>query len=309
MRPPRDKDVIECIVSLKCSLKCSSCHQLIAFVDKKDDTRDMTPDNFRVAVRSLADWCALSRKDGRTRVFGVFGGEATLSKYFTDYCQILKDELPDKHSRGLLVNAFNGHGALIKETFGWFNFNAHGNKKIYDEMAAFGMPMIPESRENKSWHSPILVALKDKVPDRDERLAMIEQCDVNIRWSGAIRQAADGKLYVWFCEVASAMAEMYGENQGIPIEPGWWKWNMDRFEDQKERWCHSCGVPLNLKGHLDMQYIEDVSPTHLAKVKELAPKRKIQLHQIGTPLGPRTTEMTDYMRRRATVVDEEAVPA
>lgn len=309
MRPPRDKDVIEIISTVRCELACSSCHQLVGMLDNSNRPSDMTPENFRTAVRSLRDWCAISRIDGKTRVAGVFGGNATLHPQFPELCEIIAEELPDKSSRGLLVNSFNGYGDIIKETFGWLNLNAHGSKKWYDEMEASGLPMIKESRLNRSWHSPILVALKDKVTDREERLRLIEACDVNIRWSGAIRQARDGKLYVWFCEVASAMAEMYGENQGVPISDDWWKWNMDRFQHQVDRWCHSCGVPLRLRGHMDYENIEDVSPTHLAKVKELAPKRKIQLHQIGTPLGPRTTEMTDYMRRRATVVDEETVPA
>ena len=126
---------------------------------------------------------------------------------------------------------------------------------------------------------------------------MIEKCDVNLNWSGAITER-DGNLRVYFCEIASSFDHMYNEDNGLPCTPGWWKKPIGDYQDQINRWCPSCGIPLKMKGHEDLDFKDDVSKTHLEKVQlTMKGKRLFKLHDsIG---DGKTHEVTDYMHLRA----------
>jgi hypothetical protein len=282
LRPPRDKEVIEIIATTYCDLlKCSNCHQMVAH---QKERYHMTPENFRMAIRSLADWWG---------VIGMFGGNPCVHPQFDELCRIFREEIPDRRRRGILSNNINGHGKVIKETFGWFNLNPHADAEAAKEMMDAGLPVIKEAVTNKAWHSPVMVAIKDMIQDEGEMWRAIEKCDVNIRWSGAIRER-HGVIKAYFCEVAAAFEGVYDEDSGIPVTPGWWKLNMDVFEHQVRRWCPNCGVALRMKGHQDLDFVEDISHAHAKGVREMK-GRRVQLHQL---VGERTHEFTDYENRR-----------
>jgi hypothetical protein len=273
--------VIQVIVTNKCDLlRCSNCTQQLTH---QKEHFSMTVDNFRAAVKSLS---------GYPGVVGVFGGNPTMHPDFPALCQIMREEIPNKSQRGLWSNNLNNHGEASRETFGYFNLNVHTNAKHADEMKRD----VPNAKvwgvDRQSWHSPSLVAIKDVIKDEAEMWDKISKCDVNLKWSGAITQRY-GKLRGYFCEIAAAFDNMYDEDNGVPIEPGWWKSDISAFEHQVKRWCVNCGIPLKMKGHLDLEFTDDVSESHLVALNV---KRKTQLHVSMDQ--EQTGEATDYQRLR-----------
>lgn len=286
MIAPGQKAIIQVIVTNRCDIRdCSNCTQMLPH---QRERFDMTPENFRAAVRSLADWHG---------VVGVFGGNPCTHPQFPELCRIIAEEIPDKRRRGLWTNNLLGHGAIIRETFlpgGFFNLNVHDRSDAADEMRRElpGVSIFGENR--KSWHSPVMMSLRDFVPDEAERQKLIEQCDVNLKWSGAIAQV-NGELRAYFCEIAAAWDLVRGQDNGLPVEPGWWRWGMERFADQAKL-CHDCGVPLKLRGHLDTDFVYDTSATNRQYVR-VNVRRKAVVHDVLP--GDRVRETTDYMRLRS----------
>ncbi len=287
---PGTKQIIQIIVGTKCDLACSNCTQHIAH---QTNRWWMTPENFRAAVRSLADW---------NGVIGVFGGNPCLHPQFEELCRIFVEEIPDRNRRGLWSNNVNGHGAICEKTFGYFNLVVHGK----DDKAIEMEQEIPKEKvhgkgPDLAWHGAILTAVKDMVPDEAEQWKMIAKCDINLYWSGAVTQTLSGGIGAYFCEVAASFDNLYGEDHSIPCSPGWWRQGIEAFEGQVRRWCTSCGIPLKLKGHRDLEYIDDISATHAERISQTPSvargKRLVVLHDsvVGKE---RVRETTDYMRLR-----------
>lgn len=278
MVPPGQKQIIQIAVTNRCDLfHCSNCTQMIPH---QRDRYWMTPANFRLACESLADW---------TGIVGVFGGNPCVHQDFPELCAIMREVIPDIRRRGLWTNNLRGQGAVARETFGYFNLNVHDDEAAAAEMAA-ELPGVPiYGRGKQSWHAPVLLAVKDFVPDEQAMWSLIEQCDINLKWSGAITQHF-GELRAYFCEVAAAFDNVYGEDRGLFVTPGWWKLPMEAFLEQARRWCPSCGVPLKRRGHLDRAFVDDMSVLHAA----LPVKRERVVHETLPVDG--TDEVTDYLR-------------
>ena len=120
--------------------------------------------------------------------------------------------------------------------------------------------------------------------DRDERLRMIGNCDVNQNWSAMIG-VFRGQLRAWFCELAGAQSILHQNNPdypdtGLPVTPGWWNHPMAAYTEQVKKHCHECGIPLRGWGDLAVGgTTEQVSETH----KDIyQPKRKDRLVQLVT---------------------------
>ena len=106
MRSPRDMHIICVDVTNKCDLHCSNCTRLLK---NQTELWDMTPDNFRLALRSLK---------GFTGVIAMIGGNPCISKHFPDLCRIFAEEIPNKRQRGLWSNNVFEYQELIRDTFG-----------------------------------------------------------------------------------------------------------------------------------------------------------------------------------------------
>ena len=284
MKAPGEKQIIQIIVTSYCDLACSNCTQLIG----NQGTRyHMSPDNFRRAVVSLLDYPG---------IVGVFGGNPCLHPQFNQISAIMRELLP-KERRGLWTNWLAGQdGEMIRDTYGYLNLVVHGNTEAGQEMRAAGLSLV-HGEGKMAWHSPILIALLDIIPDRAERLKLIETCDINLRWSGAIDQGPlpgipGDNLRGWYCEVASSMARAYKLAGGIPLIPGWWAQDMRFWKSDVDFHCHRCGVPLKLKGQQDNNNTDDYSPTHGGLINL---RRKSKLHTVMSG-GEKVNEVTDYMR-------------
>lgn len=253
---------------------------------------------FQEAVRSVKEWPG---------VVAMFGGNPCVHPKFPELVKILCDEIPEQRRRGLWTNNLMKHGDLVRKSFypnGRFNLNAHCDSDAAKEFDKW-LPgkIIETSRRRMSWHSPILLAYNDMGLTYDKWVKYRENCDINRDWSSAIveRTTADGtkKPYVYFCEVAAALDGVRGVNHGIPAEPGWWKWKMDRFSSQVSNCCDvGCGVPLKRLGHKDREDTYDYSPTWARDVEEGA-KGRSKLKVVKHLTMPKGTELTtDYQAHR-----------
>jgi hypothetical protein len=260
MRSPYEMQIICIDITNKCDLACSNCTRLL---ENQDALWEMTPDNFRLAVRSL---------DGFPGVIAIIGGNPAMHRNFKELCDIFVKEVPNKNQRGLWTNNIFKHSDLAKTVFGVFNLNPHGSERGIKSLAAL------RSRgwyhQGHSSHSPLLTAGKDLF-EEEEMWDRISKCDINQNWSASIVQNK-GKLRAYFCEVAASFDLARGTDNGIEVVPGWWRRNVSEFEDQVALFCPGCGIPAKLTGHMDYEEIDTytVSNEDLA-LKSLKKKRKI----------------------------------
>jgi hypothetical protein len=285
-------DIVQIVVTRKCDLfNCSNCTQLLPF---RTDAIEMSPDCFREALRSMAGWPG---------IVAMFGGNPCTHSQFPLLCKIMAEEIPAQHRRGLWTNCLRGHGAIARDTFwphGRFNCNAHADEDAAAEIEQW-LPgkLIQKSRSSASWHSPVMIDRRDVGVGDAEWIAMRENCDINQKWSAAIRQGPDGRPVAYFCEVAAALDGVRGENHGIPAVPDWWKLGMDDFAHQVAGCCdRGCGVPLRLRGHLDRDDTYDVSPS-FAPLTVRGKSVRIVEHKAMP--AEHVQEMTDYQRLRTPV--------
>jgi hypothetical protein len=278
--------VIQVIVTNRCDLRCSNCTQHIAY---QPERFWMTPENFRTAVESLQDYPG---------IVGVFGGNPCLHPQFPELCRIIAEVLPDKRRRGLWSNNVNGHGEIIRDTFGYFNLNVHGAHTKATEIHATVPGVRVWGDDHQSVHAPVLTAVSDLVPDADQMWDMIGHCDINQRWSAAITEQ-HGQLRAYFCEVAASFAGMYDDDTtGEPVTAGWWRRLMDDWRGQVERWCPGCGVPARLAGRPDVDQIDDISERHRERVELTVRGSRTTVIHTSMTGEKRTHEVTDYQGLR-----------
>ena len=257
MVPPSQKrpqihrgGILQVHVTRACDLACASCSQGSNLGGKPVIMR---PDQFEQAILSLSQYWG---------VIGLFGGNPCVSPYFEDYCAILRKHVPFIQ-RGLWSNHPRGKGAACRITFNprFSNLNCHLNSEAYEEFARDW----PESRpflkgmDRDSVHSSPWVAIKDVIPDEEERWRLIGECDINKHWSAMIG-VFRGELRAWFCEIAGAQAMLHQDNPdwdgtgqpmpdtGLEVVPGWWKAPMVAYEQQVRTHCVNCGIPMRRAG-------------------------------------------------------------
>lgn len=235
MRPPNSMHIICIDVTNKCDLVCSNCTRLL---ENQDHFWDMTPENFRLALRSLKQYPG---------IIAMIGGNPCMHPKFEELCQIFVEEIPEQFRRGLWTNNFFKHKALAEKVFGVFNLNTHGDSRAITSM---------QSMKDRSWyheghseHSPLLTAIKD-LYDEQTVWQMIPECDINLNWSAAIVQNR-GELRYYFCEVAAAFDLARGEDHGLPLKDNWWLDGIKVYEDQIRHFCPGCGVAAKIQGPLD----------------------------------------------------------
>src|SRR5690349_11748848 len=117
MRGPSQMHIICIDITNKCDLACSNCTRLLS---NQDELWEMTPENFRAGVRSLAGF------DG---TIAVIGGNPCMHSKFEQICNIFREEVPLKRQRGLWTNNVFRHHEVAVETFGGFNLNPHGEER------------------------------------------------------------------------------------------------------------------------------------------------------------------------------------
>ncbi|MCJ2011122.1 glycosyltransferase [Methylobacterium sp. J-076] len=257
MRAPAQMKIICIDITNKCDLGCSNCTRLLVNQDKH---WDMSPDNFRLALRSLR---------GYPGTIAVIGGNPCMHPKFAELCEIFVEEVPDKGQRGLWTNNVFKHAELSMETFGVFNLNPHNSARGVESLKP--LKDLGWYHGGHSDHSSLLAAIQD-LYEPVEMWERIGRCDVNQNWSASIVQVRGG-LKAYFCEVAAAFDLARGGEHGMDVVPGWWERPLDDFHGQVDRFCPGCGVPAKVKGHLDHDEIDTYSHTN-ADLAERSAKKK-----------------------------------
>jgi len=287
MRSPSQMHIICVDVTNKCDLACSNCTRLL---ENQDAFWEMTPDNFRTALRSL---------HGYRGIVAMFGGNPCMHRNFEELCEIFRQEVPNKQQRGLWTNNYFKHRQVIEETFGTFNLNVHGETKAAEQLTDLATKMRQDPK-NIVWnyvdhadHAPLLTAVKDLYPEA-EMWERISKCDINQEWSASIVQNK-GELRYYFCEVAASFDLARNEDHGYPLEDGWWKKHIYQMRDQVARFCPGCGVPAKEKPCKDNEEVDVYTETNADLALKSVEKKKRKIIQIS-PFEKTATarRVTDY---------------
>ena len=262
MRSPREMHIICVDVTNKCDLQCSNCTRLLR---NQTEFWDMTPENFRHALRSLR---------GFEGVIAMIGGNPCMHKQFAELCRIFQEEVPVKRQRGLWSNNVFEYQELIAETFGFFNLNPHNDERGRKSLEKL-KKQIPQVNyfNGHSHHAPLLTAMRDLYPDEREMWDRISSCDINRSWSATLIQN-QGNLRAYFCEVAASFDLARREDHGYPVTEGWWNTSIKQYSDQVKHFCPGCGVPARLKGHLDIEQVDTYTKSNAAIAKQSLKKRR-----------------------------------
>lgn len=294
--------IMQIMVTRSCDLNCFSCTAGSNLISKP---ATMTPEQFERAVDSLA---------GYRGVYGVFGGNPCTSRYFSDYCRILREKVPFEQ-RGLWSNNLMGKGVEAKATFdpSVSNINVHMHADAYDEFERDWPEALSARRthttlgltEDARHGTPYVSMIDLGIPEAD-RWRAIGDCPINKHWS-AIIALVRSELRGFFCEIAGHMAALHADNPnwagtgapmpdvGTPIESGWWRRSMDAFESQVRTCCHHCAVPLNRPGQLAIGgEHEEFSLTHAHIARPRDRMRPVQIVEIG-PIERGTRPTTEYL--------------
>jgi hypothetical protein len=207
----------------------------------------MSVEQFKAAAEALKDFPSKSpaEAEGRTKVVGMIGGEPLVHPQFRELCDLLHAAIPARDQCGLWTGldvTKSVHYDAIRRTFGHANYNNHA--------------------KYPSLHQPVLVAIKDAIPDAEKMWELIGKCWVQEKWSATINPRG-----FYFCEVAAALANILGGPDGLPVEPGCWKRPLKDFRKQIEWACPRCGCALPLQRRADKDRLDDVSPSNMEALK------------------------------------------
>lgn len=250
MIPPRQHWAIQAETTNACPRSCSNCTRSLPHARKRFF---VSPDEFRTMLNAVRLFITDSdphpndptRNYGK-KLIGMMGGEPTIHPKFAELCEIMREVIPGRDHRGLWSGWRPGmekYADVIAETFGpASNYNFH---------------------EPPSQHQPILVAIRELIPDEATMWDYIDRCWLQVTWSSSVTPKG-----FFFCEVAAALDEIFDGPGGLPLEPNCWKYDLSAYRDQIERWCPLCGCAAPLPGRLDNQNVDDISPGNLAILKE-----------------------------------------
>jgi len=250
-------------VTNACMKKCSNCTRLLTHVEKPFY---MELDFFEQAVTALKDFPTDSPASpyvpAKYKVVGMIGGEPMMHPHFKKMCLIMEDIIPDRNHRGLWTGVkwqTTAYANLISRVFGYVNNNQHNTN---------------------CEHTPVLVSISDVVQDKDEQKRLINNCWLQRLWSATITP----KGY-FFCEVAGAMDMVFNGPGGLPVEPECWNRPLTDFQEQIDRCCYRCGIPLNLKGRKDYEDVDDISPSNLKDLQNSPSVKKgnYVLYDLSVP--------------------------
>jgi glycosyltransferase involved in cell wall biosynthesis len=264
MRCPSQMGIICIDITNKCDLGCSNCTRLLVNQDKY---WDMSPENFRLALRSLR---------GYPGTIAVIGGNPCMHPKFEELCRIFVEEVPNKAQRGLWTNNAFKHAELSKETFGVFNLNPHNSVRGIKSLEP--LKDLGWYHAGTSEHSSLLAAIKD-LYEPVEMWERIGRCDINQNWSASIVQVR-GELRAYFCEVAASFDLARRGEHGLDVTPGWWARPMSDFHCQVDRFCPGCGIPAKVKGHFDHEEIDTYSMTNADIAQKSAARKKRKIVEV-----------------------------
>jgi hypothetical protein len=70
---------------------------------------------------------------------------------------------------------------------------------------------------------------------------LIDRCWIQELWSPSINPKG-----AFFCEIAAVFDLLFDGPGGYPVEKDWWKKEVAGFQDQRDRYCGMCSMPVPL---------------------------------------------------------------
>jgi hypothetical protein len=249
MKPIRDNDTIQIEITNFCPNDCANCTRLCPHVPKPFF---MNFDYFKKAVDSL---------EGTHCMVGVMGGEPLYHPMFEEMSLYLKSRFPFKQC-GLWTCFPEGkerYAELIADTYGNIFLNDHTRPDIL--------------------HAPILVSVKEVIPDETEMWYVVDHCWMQRAWSASINPHG-----AFFCEIAASLSMLLGQpGDGWDVEKGWWTKSTIHYSGQQRNWCPKCGGAVPLKKRFSVDPVDDISPIMLERIKDISPKIKrggFEIHNL-----------------------------
>jgi len=236
--------IIEIDITNACLYNCTHCTRAVGHFNRPyfADLKFVEK-----ALKSLEGW------KGNV---GCIGGEPTLHPQFSEICELYRKYIPRKKC-GLFTCGgpkYEKYGDIIYKTFGIINYNEH---------------------KKPSFHQPMMVASQEVITDKELRDELIDNCWLQQTWSAAITIKG-----CFFCEVAATFDLLFDGPGGYPVEPGWWKRSVEQFNDQKERYCKLCSIPIPIQSLPDNADYELVSKENAEKLKNSPLNAAGKLHII-----------------------------
>jgi hypothetical protein len=234
MKAVRDKDTIQIEITNACVKNCANCTRLVGHQQKPYFMELRT---IELALDSLADF--------RNNI-GIMGGEPTTHPHFREICELVRKKVP--HERRFLFTTgykWDLYRSIIRSTFG-VNVLINDHKRPFQK------------------HHPMMIAVKDVVPDHQLAEQLIANCWVAKRWSASINPNG-----CFFCEIAAAQSILFGEPAGMPIQKGWWDKPLSFFSDQMKIACSRCGAPVPFSSVLVDEDKDYVSISNYNRLKAL----------------------------------------
>lgn len=278
MRALRDMETIQVEITNACINQCSNCTRLVGHHQKP---YFMGMDMFKKAVDSLVDY---------PKMVGIMGGEPLLHPQFEDMCHYL-------------------HERILPEQCGLWTCFPEGKERYRDVICeTFGNIFLNDHSRNDVLHGPILVPAKEVCAgDYDSMWYLIDHCWVQNGWSASINPMGG-----FFCEVAAALALLYGRDDlAWEVKEKWWeKTPAVDFKNQASQLCPMCGCAMPLKRRPSTDGVDDISASVLEDMKSISPKvkaGKYVVHDLKCAVDTRKTASYKDEKYRMKIADRYGI--
>ena len=246
MKPIYEMYICNIDITNYCDKACPYCIRYLRHL-RPDKQYFMSLDEFEKALDSMVGW------PGQ---IGICGGEPTLHPKFPQICEIINDyKAKNPGSRFQMFTAhtenFKRYHSLLQGTFCHVPLNEH-----------------TDYQKSVCLHQPSTVAIGEVIKNKKLMESLIDDCWVQRTWAPSINRRG-----AFFCEVAGSMSTVIDGPPGYPIERGWWDKTPEQFKDQRDAYCHKCGMCLPMDRDLLGSDIEQFTPKLLAEFKRCKAKR------------------------------------
>jgi translation initiation factor IF-1 len=238
-------------ITNRCPQACAYCTRGTRHI-RPDQLFDMTLEQIERALQSYI---------GKPGDIGMIGGEPLLHPQFAEVCGLYRKYFPKQWrgeggaesgvcrlriwSAAVPVHKWHEYESIIKETFSGLQINVHTPEKL-----------------QQCKHQPSTLAVGE-VCDKETADRLIDACWVPRGWCGTVNHKG-----AFFCEVAAGLDTILDGPGGWPVESGWWKRTQVECKDQRDRWCHLCGMCLPVVRDIQCAKKERFTPGLLQLYRE-----------------------------------------
>ena len=192
---------------------------------------------------------ALKSYVGYPGYVGLIGGEPLVHPELHEICKLCQKYFPRGQlhffTAGVPKAKWEEHQQILRETFATIDVNEHTPAaKLYCK------------------HQPITMAVGE-ICEPDHADELIDACWVPRGWCKTINHKG-----AFLCELGAALDNLLDGPGGWAVEPGWWNRSQAECKDQRDRWCHLCGMCLPMKRRALTDNREKFTPKLAALFRE-----------------------------------------